>query len=191
MNTLNIFSVGEIMKGAKYFFVATLLTFLCVDMSGAVDMCIQSWANNNITGYGRDSTTSGSYTIKKVRWSAKMAAQGTSSRDNMYGIGKCFRNYASASASVGGISTQPPLYTAVDASSPYITQFRGSGNATAQINACWCKMYSPAVSKWVYVGVINGTSSNNNCFATCGDRCAPSGTMATALKNAYWSSVSY
>lgn len=178
------------MKGAKYFFVATLLTFLCVDMSGAVDMCIQSWANNNITGYGRDTTTSGSNTIKKVRWSAKMAAQGTSSRDNMYGIGKCFRNYASASASVGGISTQPALYTAVDASSPYITQFRGSGHATAQINACWCKMYYPAVSKWVYVGVINGTS-NNNCFAACGDRCAPSETMATALKNAYWSSVSY
>ena len=174
------------MKGAKYFFVATLLTFLCVDMSGAVDMCIQRWANNNITGYGRDSTTSGSYTIKKVRWSAEMAAQGSMSRDNMYGIGKCFRNYASASASVGGISTQPPLYTAVDASSPYITQFRGSGHATAMINACWCKMYYPAVSKWVYVGVID-----EGCLATCGDRCAPSGTMATALKNAYWSSVSY
>lgn len=174
------------MKGAKYFFVATLLTFVCVDMSGAVDMCIQNWANNSITGHGRDSTTSGSYTIKKVRWRANMAAQGGMSRDNMYGIGKCFRNYASASASVGGISTQPPLYTAVDASSPYITQYRGSGNATARINACWCKMYSPAVSKWVYVGVID-----DDCFATCGDRCAPSGTMATDLKNAYWSSVSY
>lgn len=179
------------MKGSKYFFVATLLTFLCVDMSGAVDMCIQNWANNSITGYGRDTTTSGSYTIKKVRWKANMAAQGGISRDNMYGIGKCFRNYASASASVGGISTQPPLYTAVDASSPYITQFRGSGHATAQINACWCKMYYPAVSKWVYVGVIDGDSSNDDCFATCGDRCAPSGTMIPALKNAYWSSVSY
>lgn len=180
------------MKGAKYFFVATLLTFVCVDMSGAVDMCIQSWANNSITGYGMATTTSSGRTVKKVRWSAKISAQGSVSRDTMYGIGKCFRNFTNAP--LNGISTQPSLYTAVDASSPYITQYRkiDGSYGSALINACWCKMYYPAVSKWVYVGVIEGTNTlADNCLTACGDRCAPSGTMATALKNAYWSSVSY
>lgn len=170
--------MGAIMKKTWTFFL--VCAFLCCsDSVMAATKCLAT--SNTVTGVAsvRSSKT---YAMWKATWKMPSSGDGVSTLNTVtaYGVG---HPVPSGSCASNGNPSSPTLYSTLDSSQLSQSANDGRGNRCVA-TLCYCRMLTPVVSKWVYVGTNTDASQS---FVSCSKMCVPSGTVPTALVNAYLS----